>query len=99
MNGSPSNPYVVLGLKAGASSEEVRRAYLMLVRQYPPDRDPDKFRQIHDAYQALSDPLNQARAILKPSREPLPLLDVISAAEKERPRLPKLVLLALGNPE
>ena len=81
----------------GATPEELRKAYLALVRQHPPDRDPEKFRDIHAAYQMLSDPLAQATALLTPSRDKPDLLTVIAEAEKVRPRLATLTLLALGN--
>lgn len=50
--------YEVLGLKHGASADEIKQAYRKLVLQYHPDRNPSKdneikFRQISDAYQML----------------------------------------------
>lgn len=35
------NPYEVLGLKEGASIEEVKRAYRELVKKYHPDQYAD----------------------------------------------------------
>ena len=99
MHTSVANAHTVLGVALDATPDEVRRAYLGLVRQYPPDRDAEKFREIHTAYQLLSDPLVQAEAFLMPSRDPPDLSQIIAVAEKERPRLPTLVLLALGNQE
>ena len=97
MSVTTANPHEVLALKPGASPEEIRKAYLALVRQHPPDRDPEKFREIYAAYQLLNDPLVQANALLVPSRDKPDLLAVISDAEKIRPRLATLNLLALGN--
>ena len=57
------DPHAVLGLGTDATEEEVRGAYLELVRKFPPDRNADKFRQIHTAYQMLCDPLVQADAL------------------------------------
>ncbi len=94
-----SNAYQILEVKPGAAAEELRKAYLGLVRQHPPDRDPERFRDIHAAYQMLNDPLAQASALLSPSREKPDLSAVISSAEKLRPRLATLNLLALGNQE
>ena len=34
------DPYKVLGLKAGASPDEIRSAYRRLVKKYHPDRNP-----------------------------------------------------------
>ena len=99
MSVSASNAHQILELKPDATAEEVRKAYLSLVRQYPPDRDPDKFRDIHAAYQMLNDPMVQATALLTRNRDKPDLLAVIAAAEKVRPRLSTLNLLALGNQE
>ena len=99
MSVSASNAHQILELKPDATAEEIRKAYLSLVRQHPPDRDPDKFRDIHAAYQMLNDPMVQATALLTRNRDKPDLLAVIAAAEKVRPRLSPLNLLALGNQE
>ncbi len=97
MNASELDPHLVLNLSADATPEEVRSAYLRLVREHPPDRDADKFHQIHAAYTMLNDPLIQARALLLLKRGGVDLSAIISAAETTRLRLPKLSLLAMGN--
>ena len=94
-----SNAHQILDVRPDAPAEELRKAYLNLVRQHPPDRDPDKFRDIHAAYQMLNDPMAQATALLTLSRDKPDLETVISQAEKVRPRLATLNLLALGNQE
>jgi DnaJ domain len=99
MNVTFSNAHQVLDVKPGATADELRKAYLNLVRQHPPDRDPDKFRDIHAAYQMLNDPIVLATALLTPSRDMPDLAKVIADAEKIRPRLATLNLLALGNQE
>lgn len=57
--------YEVLGLSKGASEDEIKRAFKKLAIKYHPDRnkDPDagdKFREINEAYQVLSDPNKKA---------------------------------------
>lgn len=96
---SVSEAHEILGVSQQATEEEVRRAYLALVRENPPDRDADKFRQIHEAYKMMSDPLVLARAQLQLAPVPPDLAACIAAAEQTYPRLPKLALLALGNQE
>jgi curved DNA-binding protein CbpA len=49
------NPFTVLGLEETADDEAVRVAYLAAVRKSPPDRDPEGFRRIREAYEALRD--------------------------------------------
>ncbi|ALV23099.1 hypothetical protein ASO20_00185 [Mycoplasma sp. (ex Biomphalaria glabrata)] len=54
--------YEVLGLKKGASEQEIKKAFRELAKKYHPDvnkEDPDtqkKFQEISEAYATLSDP-------------------------------------------
>jgi molecular chaperone DnaJ len=53
--------YEVLGLKKGASQEEIKRAYKELAKKYHPDVSKEtnaehKFKEINEAYSVLSDP-------------------------------------------
>lgn len=54
--------YKTLGVSKNASQEEIRDAFRKLARQYHPDANKDdtsaeeKFKQINEAYQVLSDP-------------------------------------------
>ncbi len=57
--------YDVLGLKKGASVEEVKAAYKRLAKKYHPDLNKDsgaeeKFKEILEAYQVLSDSQKKA---------------------------------------
>jgi DnaJ-class molecular chaperone len=54
-NCSMRDPFTVLGVAEDAGDAEIRRRYLALVREFPPDRDPDRFRDYRAAYDALSD--------------------------------------------
>ena len=45
-------PLTVLELSESASDEEVKRAYLRLIREHPPEREPEKFQAIREAYDA-----------------------------------------------
>ena len=58
-----TNPYKVLGVNEGATNEEIRAAYLSLVKKYHPDKytDPDmkqlaneKLKEINEAYDLLT---------------------------------------------
>ncbi len=53
------DPYNVLGLNHDADDEEIRRRYLELVRENPPDRAPQRFTEICAAYESLCDPLTR----------------------------------------
>ena len=50
------NSWAVLGISINASEEEIRSAYLAKVKEHPPDRSPEEFERIRDAYETLRDP-------------------------------------------
>lgn len=54
------DPYDVLQLERQATTEEIKRAYFQLVRQFPPEREPAKFQEIRRAYEQLRDPEQRA---------------------------------------
>jgi DnaJ-class molecular chaperone len=49
------DPFTVLGVDEDAGDAEIRGRYLALVREFPPDRAPDRFREYRAAYEALGD--------------------------------------------
>ena len=50
-----TDPYEVLGLSHDADDDTIRRRYLELVRQFPPERSPEKFAAIRGAYENTRD--------------------------------------------
>lgn len=60
------DPYVVLGVERGASEADIRAAFKRLAVKHHPDRNPDdpqapeRFKEINQAHQILTDPQKRA---------------------------------------
>jgi curved DNA-binding protein CbpA len=59
-----SDAYNILGLKPDADEAEIRKRYLELVREFPPDRAPERFAAIREAYDEVRDPHQRLEALL-----------------------------------
>jgi curved DNA-binding protein len=59
--------YKVLGVERNATEDEIKRSYRKLALEHHPDRNPgnksaeEKFKEINEAYQVLSDPEKRTR--------------------------------------
>lgn len=93
------DPFEILGLPQGSNEERVRARYLELVKLHPPERDPERFREIHRAYQAARDPMAIAKHLVRPltEDEPRPWRDLIAEHRQRPPRMRTEFLLSLGN--
>ncbi len=49
----PEDPYKVLGVERQATEAEIKQAYFSLVREHPPERDPEGFKRVRAAYEKL----------------------------------------------
>ncbi len=59
-----NSPYEVLGVTPDDDEGMIRRRYLALVRESPPDRAPERFAAIRAAYDDLRDPTKRLEALL-----------------------------------
>lgn len=75
---NPDDPWAVLGLTPGAGDEQVRAAYLAKVKEHPPDRSPQQFERIRDAYEMLRDPRRRHQRTLLWADPHAPLSSLLS---------------------
>jgi curved DNA-binding protein CbpA len=90
-----SYPYSELGFATeNVDDADVRRAYLDLVRRFPPEKRPDDFQRIHAAYEAIA---TERQRILRRYESPQPdwpdILQAFPAADRP-PNLPRRALAA-----
>jgi tetratricopeptide (TPR) repeat protein len=57
----PKNSYSVLNLRKGATEEQIKQAYIELVKRYPPETHTDRFMMLNRAYETLRDPEKRAK--------------------------------------
>ena len=74
----------LLGVEISAGSEELRAAYLQKVQQHPPDRDPEHFEQIRDAYEHMRDPDLRAGAVMQGPDPAAPLTNLLQGLDRTR---------------
>jgi curved DNA-binding protein CbpA len=61
-----------LGVGALADRAAVKAAYRAGVQEHPPDRDPEGFRRVREAYELLSDPGTRAKELILSRRPAVP---------------------------
>ena len=93
-----ADPFKTLGVRPDASEAQIRARYLELVKRYPPESEPDKFREVRAAFEAASDPLLIARRLIEPPHDDVPRWsDVIEQQRSHPPALTPSLILSLGN--
>lgn len=78
------DPREVLGIGPDAGEEEIRTAYVRKVKEYPPDRSPEEFERIRDAYETLRDPRRRMRDRLVSVDPRAPLASLLDRNEQPR---------------
>jgi curved DNA-binding protein CbpA len=92
-----ADPYKVLGLEADSDDTAIRRRYLELVKQFPPEHHPEKFAAIRSAYDSLRDLTTRVRHRLFEAGKNESLDAIIEELEcpKQRRRVSLQTLLML----
>jgi curved DNA-binding protein CbpA len=93
--------YLVLGLSPEAEDAQIRKRYLELIKQYPPEREAIRFQEITAAYEKIKDESSRIRTQLF---EPLNIKDsekailgLIQAAPPKRQRIGLKALVAAAK--
>jgi len=64
------NPYQILNIGTEASPADIKKAYFKLVKQYTPEKDPEKFKAIRHAYDQLKSLSGRAQIDFDIIKEP-----------------------------
>lgn len=90
----------ILGISQDADDDEIRAAYLKKVKEHPPDRAPEQFERVRDAYKLLRDPRKRlARRLLSADLD-TPLSSLFGGQGSARRFVgPQPWLRALGMPK
>lgn len=94
-----ADPFSTLGLPPDADEATVRRRYLELVRENPPERCPERFAEIREAYEQLRDPVALLRGEVFRLRSQESLDDIIKdlRSRVRSVRIPTDTLLSLAE--
>jgi hypothetical protein len=70
MSGWPADPFALLGVPRGSSETDLKRAYTRLIRRFKPERFPDQFRRIREAYEVAQRMVHWFRFDAEPDAPP-----------------------------
>jgi curved DNA-binding protein CbpA len=93
------DPFEVFGVGLDVDDETIRRRYLELVRRHSPERDPERFAAIREAYELLRGREGRLRYLLFEMGKRESIDDLLAEAKGStfRRRLPTELLLSLGR--
>jgi len=74
----------LLGVEITANLDQLRAAYLEKVRQHPPDREPELFEQIRDAYEQMRNLDLRASVVMQGPDPAAPLTDLLQGLNRTR---------------
>ena len=74
----------ILGVGQDAGDEEIRAAYLRKVKEHPPDRSPEEFERVRDAYESLRDPRRRIQSELLAAEPFASFVSTIEVDQRQR---------------
>jgi curved DNA-binding protein CbpA len=89
-----ADPYQVMGIDPSSDSETIRKRYLALVREFSPERAPERFAEIRAAYETLRDPVTSLQMRLFDLRSS-ETFDKLIADERQQIGLQRIAAEAL----
>jgi curved DNA-binding protein CbpA len=78
------DPWRVLGIAVEAGAAEIRSAYLRAVKLHPPERDPEEFERVRDAYALLADPRERISRLILDADPEAPVVSLLDQTRQER---------------
>ncbi len=93
------DPYLILGVSADVDEAALRRRYLELVRQHPPEKCPQQFAEVREAYDQLRDPVRRLEQQLFKVCGDETLDDIVAdlRSQVQAVRIPTETLLSLSE--
>src|SRR6188474_3576643 len=85
------DPYRVLGVARGATKAQIKAAHRTLAKRFHPDAatgDAHRFRDVHEAYQLLADPLRRREWDARHAPGPVRADEQPSASRGQQPTAP-----------
>jgi len=94
-----ADPHSILGVSPDVDEATLRRRYLELVRQNPPEKCPRQFAEIREAYEDLRDPVKRLERQVFRIRGSESLDDVIAdlRLRVQAARIPTETLLSVAE--
>ena len=88
-----TTPFEILGVPEDADDAAIKKSYLARVREFPPEREPERFQVIRAAYEMLRGARDRLswRLFKSDIPDPAPLLNAWLATST--PRRPNLALI------
>jgi len=77
------DPYKILGIKSDATFHQIKKAYFSKVKAFSPERYPQEFKRIREAYELLKDEKGRKESEFFQFKEFQPKFYKIESLEKE----------------